>query len=99
MDMILLSNISDYTHHIYDKDDLENYRILIDRLMDNLNLYGIMQVGYIYSFYGRGEDVSDFHVNKKRQEYFPTSIFHSCFVPSYYNDGSYDKVITYQKLK
>ena len=98
-DMILLSNISDYTHHIYDKDDLENYRILIDRLMDNLNLYGIMQVGYIYSYYSRGEDVSNFHVNKNRQEYFPTSIFHSCFVPSYYNDGSYDKVITYQKLK
>ena len=98
-DMILLSNISDYTHHIYSEDDLKHFRELIDRLMDNLKLYGIMQVGYIYSRYGRGEDVSNFHINKYRHEYFPTSIFHSKFVNSYYNDSSYDKVITYQKLK
>ena len=98
-DMILLSNISDYTHHIYPEDDLKHFRELIDRLMDNLKLYGIMQVGYIYSRYGRGEDISNFHINKYRHEYFPTSMFYSKFVNSYYNDSSYDKVITYQKLK
>lgn len=98
-DMILLSNISDYTHHIFEDDDLEEYRELIDRLMDNLKLYGILQVGYIYSIYGRGEDVSRFHINKYRHESFPTSIFHSSFVPSYYNNGTYDKIITYQKIK
>ena len=58
-----------------------------------------MQVGYIYSRYGRGEDVSNFHINKYRHESFPTSVFHSKFVSSYYNDGTYDKIITYQKLK
>lgn len=98
-DMILLSNISDYTHHIYEEDDLKQFRELIDKLMDNLKLYGIMQVGYIYSRYGRGEDVSNFHINKYRHESFPTSVFHSKFVSSYYNDGTYDKIITYQKLK
>ena len=98
-DMILLSNISDYTHYIYDNDDLMHYRELIDKLMDNLKLYGIMQVGYIYSRYGRGEDISNFHLNKYRNEYFPTSIFHSSFVDSYYCDGTYDKIITYQKIK
>lgn len=98
-DMILLSNISDYTHHIYEEDDLKRFRELIDKLMDNLKLYGIMQVGYIYSRYGRGEDVSNFHINKYRHESFPTSVFHSKFVSSYYNDGTYDKIITYQKLK
>lgn len=98
-DMILLSNISDYTHHIYEEDDLKRFRELIDKLIDNLKLYGIMQVGYIYSRYGRGEDVSNFHINKYRHESFPTSVFHSKFVSSYYNDGTYDKIITYQKLK
>lgn len=98
-DMILLSNISDYTHFMYKDDGLLEYRELIDRLMDNLNLYGILQVGYIYSMYARGDDVSNFHFNKNRYVYFPTSIFHSNFVDSYYNDGTYDKIITYQKLK
>ena len=99
-DMILLSNISDYIHHIYESDDIKRYRELIDTLIDeNLKLYGTIQVGYIYSRYTRGEDVSDFHINKHRHIGFPTSMFHSQFVDSYYCDGSYDKVITYQKLK
>ena len=98
-DMILLSNISDYTHHMYKEDDLKHYRELIDRLMDNLNLYGILQVGYIYHRYGRGEDVSRFHINKYRSEYFPYNMFHTVTFGSYYCDGTYDKAITYQKLK
>lgn len=98
-DMILLSNISDYTHHMFEDNDLKQYRELIDRLMDNLKLYGIMQIGYVYSRYGRGEDVSNFHINKYRSEYFPVDMFHSTFFDSYYGDGTYDKAITYQKLK
>ena len=98
-DMILLSNISDYIHLLYPDNHIERYREIIDKLMGNLNLYGIMQVGYIYSRYRRGEDVSTFHLNKCRNEYFPYDEFHSMFVNSYYNDGTYDKIITYQKLK
>ena len=97
-DFILLSNISDYIHKIYEEDSLLKYRELIDKLIESLNDYGILQVGYIYSRYGRGEDVSLFHINKNRNDYFPNNIFHSCFVSSYYNDGTYDKIITYQKL-
>ncbi|MBQ9019348.1 MAG: DUF3419 family protein [Bacilli bacterium] len=98
-DMILLSNISDYIHYIYSDNNLERYRELIDKLIGNLNLYGIIQVGYIYSRYSKGEDVSKFHFNEIRNKVFPNDIFHSIFVDSYYNDGTYDKVITYQKLK
>lgn len=97
-DMILLSNISDYTHDIYGYKDLESYRLLIDKLMDNLNLYGILQVGYIYSSYSVLNDVGNFHKKEERQKYFPTDIFHSVMVDSY-QDTNYDKVITYQKLK
>jgi len=96
-DMILLSNISDYIHQVYPGNDIERFRELIDRLKQNLNMFGIIQVGYIYSMYSRGEDVSEFHINDERHKYFPTSEFHSIFVDSYYGDGSYDKVITYQK--
>lgn len=98
-DLILLSNISDYIHLIYKENDLERYRDLIDRLEDLLNLYGIIQVGYIYSIYSRLSDVSKFHINLYRHKYFPTDKFHTMFVDSYYNDGTYDKVITYQKFK
>lgn len=98
-DMILLSNISDYIHQMYSSNHLERFREVIDKLIDNLSLYGIIQVGYIYSRYKRGEDVSNFHFNEIRNEVFPNYIFHSSFVDSYYNDGTYDKIITYQKLK
>jgi len=98
-DFILLSNISDYIHMIYSEYDLEKFRDLINRLMDLLNLYGVIQVGYIYSRYERHSDVSKFHINPYRHEYFPTDRFHTMFVNSYYNDGTYDKVITYQKFK
>lgn len=98
-DVILLSNISDYIHNIYSSDELLRYRELIDRLMDNLNLYGIMQVGYIYSKYYRGEDVSKFHYKDSRHKYFPTNMFYSVLVNSYYNNGTFDKIIAYQKTK
>jgi hypothetical protein len=98
-DMILLSNISDYTHVIYGKNDLEKYRELIDKLINNLNLYGILQVGYIYSIYSKNDDVSDFNKKEKRQIYFPTDKFHSVIVNSYQGKKFHDKVITYQKLK
>lgn len=97
-DFILLSNISDYVHHIYPSKELKMYRELIDSLKDNLNDQGVIEVGYLYSYYTRGEDVSDFHFNYERRLHFPTEDFRSVFVNSYYDDGTYDKIITYQKV-
>lgn len=98
-DMILLSNISDYTHQIYDNNDLKEYRLLIDRLMNNLNSYGVLQVGYIYSIYSLFDNVSDFHKKRKREQYFTKDIFNSISVPSYKSYDTNDKVIVYQKTK
>lgn len=98
-DMILLSNISDYIHYIYPNNALERYRQLIDRLIDNLNLYGVIQVGYTYSKYHKWENVSDFHIKEKRSKVFTSDIFHSVMVNSFYQNGTQDKVITYQKVK
>lgn len=97
-DMILLSNISDYIHHEYPDNELDRFRIVIDRLKNNLNDGGVIEVGYIYSYYNRGEDISDFHYNDLRHKYFPNDEFKTEFVDSYYGDGSYDKIITYKKI-
>lgn len=96
-DMILLSNISDYIHHIYNDNHMSKYKELIDSLKNNLTEDGIMQVGYIYSYYNRGEDISDFHYDDIRNKYFSIGEYLTRFVDSYYNDGSYDKVIIYKK--
>lgn len=97
-DMILLSNISDYIHKIYGENGLEEYRKVIDKLTDNLELYGIMQVGYIYANYSKYDDVGNFRISSERNKYFPCNEFYSVVVDSY-QEGYKDKVITYQKLK
>lgn len=96
-DMILLSNISDYTNNIYLDNDLKRYRELIDKLTDNLNLYGTIQLGYIYSNYSKKDNVSNFHIKEERQKYFSTDLFHSLMVESYDGNNKKDKVIVYQK--
>lgn len=98
-DVILLSNISDYTHRVYEKDDLKQFRYLIDRLTTNLNKNGIMQVGYVYSEYSVFDDVSNFRYNEDRNKYFPNNLFYSVPVDSYVNQNYKDNVITYQKTK
>lgn len=100
-DMILLSNISDYVHMVYPFDEhLERFKELIDKLVENnLNLYGIIQVGYIYSEYGKGAYISDFCYDNKRNKVLPNYMYHSVMVDSFYQKDKKDKVITYQKLK
>lgn len=103
-DMILLSNISDYIHRMYGKNELEEYRMMIDRLCNNLNMYGILQVGYIYTTDAATSnslsfDISRFSIKEDREEFFPSDIFHSVFVDSYYGSNFKDEVITYQKIK
>lgn len=103
-DMILLSNISDYIHSIYGVDGLRYFRETIDKLADNLELNGVMQVGYIYTTDAATSnslsfDISRFSIKEDREEFFPSDIFHSVFVDSYYGSNFKDEVITYQKIK
>lgn len=96
-DMILLSNISDYVHMVYKTDHMKKYKELIDKLVDNLYDGGIIQIGYIYSRYERGEDTSKFRFPESRNKYFPFTEYPIEFVKSFYNNGTYDEVITYKK--
>jgi hypothetical protein len=96
-DMILLSNISDYVHKVYKTDHMNKYRELIDKLVDNLYDGGIIQVGYIYSKYDRGEDTSKFRFPGSRNKVFPFTEYPIEFINSFYNNGTYDEVITYKK--
>ena len=98
-DVILLSNISDYTQLICPSNPLENYRRIIDQLALLLNEPGIMQVGYIYSRYSVLDHFSDFRINSCRTKYFPIGEYQIDFFDSYYGDGTYDKSIVYQKVK
>ena len=98
-DLILLSNISDYIHLMYEDKSLYYYRELIDALIEHLNLYGTIQVGYIYSNYHKGNDTSNFKYKDQRIKYFPTRDFHTIQVDSYYHNDEKDKIITFQKLK
>lgn len=98
-DVILLSNISDYIHLMYENKPLSSYRDLIDSLIEHLNLYGTIQVGYIYSNYHKGNDTSNFKYKDQRIKYFPTNQFHTIQVDSYYNNDQKDKIITFQKYK
>ncbi|MBR3524061.1 MAG: DUF3419 family protein [Bacilli bacterium] len=98
-DLILLSNISDYIHLMYEDRSLYYYRELIDGLIEHLNLFGTIQVGYIYSNYHKGNDTSNFKYKDQRLKYFPTREFHTMQVDSYNNRCTKDKIITFQKLK
>ena len=95
--MILLSNISDYVHKIYKGNHMEKYKELIDELVDNLYDGGIIQIGYIYSKYDRGEDTSKFRFPESRNKVFPFEKYPIEFVKSFYNNGTYDEVVTYKK--
>ena len=94
-DMILLSNISDYIHCIYDINYLEHFRYLIDKLKNNLNPDGIIQVGYIYSHHGKKDGISDFYRDEIRKEVFTDEQFDTVLVDSFDNPNNRDKVIVY----
>lgn len=96
-DLILLSNISDYTQLMWSKDSLGHYKQIIDQLALILNDQGIMQVGYVYSRYGLSDSFSDFRINSIRSKYFPFGEYMIEYFDSFYGDGTYDKAIVYQK--
>lgn len=95
-DFILLSNISDYIDNIYGDNYLEQYRLLIDSLTDNLNDNGIIQVGYIYGDYS--DCKSDFSNDKKRDIFFNPDRFNTIYVDSFDNQNIKDKIIVYKKV-
>ena len=76
---------------------MEKYKELIDKLVDNLYDGGIIQLGYIYSRYNDWRDISKFPIEKSRNKVFPFTEYPVEFVHSFYGDGTYDKIITYQK--
>lgn len=96
-DLILLSNISDYIYMIYPNNSLNNYYNLIMDLVDNLNNYGIIEVGYLYAHNHRHPD--DFNSDIDRNKIFTTDKFHSVLVKSFDDLSKKDKIITYQKIK
>ena len=96
-DMILLSNISDYIHLFYGDNHMEVFKEIIDRLVDNLYVGGIMEVGYIYDEYSSKDDVSKFHIDKSRNRVFSKEEYPVQSVLGFYEKKSHDKIVTYQK--
>lgn len=94
-DLILLSNISDYINKMYKKNSLAAYKDVLIRLTNNLNLGGIMQVGYLY--HHKHHVFSDFYVEKKRLKYFPKDEFSTINVMALDTFQKKDKVIIYKK--
>lgn len=97
-DMIMLSNISDSIQNIWPNDPLNNFKNLIYSLSEHLNLYGTIQVGYIYNYYSTKQN-GIFSWKKERQAVFDTREFHTNFVCSYDDTNRKDAIITYQKTK
>lgn len=94
-DVILLSNISDYINRFLLKNDLLEFRKIIENLKSNLNSDGIIQVGYIYSDYKGHGSCSDFRNDEIREKYFSKNEFSSIYVSSFDNINNKDKVIVY----
>lgn len=97
-DYILLSNISDSIQDIWQNNSLKNFKRLIHTLSKHLNLYGMIQVGYIYDYYSNAKK-QIFQNKNLRQSVFTTDEFHSTFVESYRFHSESDGIITYQKTK
>lgn len=98
-DLMLFSNISDYINDIYHADSLEKFKELIYSLIEYLNLLGVIEVGYVYGHYFKGNNKSDFIDKEKRERVFKTSEFYSKLVRPYDNIFTKDKIIYYTKTR
>lgn len=96
-DLILLSNISESIHNIWDRNYLEQFKNVIYSLANFLNQYGYIQVGYIYDYYNQ-INCNLFGIKSERQKVFTTDIFHTSFVDSFIHKDNKDGIITYQKI-
>lgn len=106
-DLIMLSNISDYIHLMYRESPLQGFYNDVMKLTDNLNTFGTIEVGYVYSneFFKENHvkiDSDDsFGSSIRREKVFTTDKFHTRLVSAYDNflGNESDKIITYQKFK
>ena len=98
-DYILLSNISDYIHKLYNEYPLEYFYQLIMTLSNYLNPDGVIQVGYCYGFLNNKSNISLFHNDEEREKVFLPDLFDSTYVTSFDKKWTKDKIITYKKVK
>ena len=98
-DMMMFSNISDSLNLIYGDDSLKCFKELIDSLIQYLNIYGVIEVGYIYGRYSKMEVTSDFINKKKREKVFTTDEYHTMLVNSYDGGLQKDRIVYYTKTK
>lgn len=96
-DMILLSNISDSIENIWPDNSLKNFKRLIHSLSKNLKNNGIIQVGYIYTYYYNYGHV--FKRHNEREKIFTPDEFKTTLIPSYQFHSESDAVVTFQKKK
>lgn len=97
-DYILLSNISDSIEYIWNRNTLKNFKRLIHSLSKNLNIDGLMEVGYIYSLYS--SDIYPlFASDEKRLKVFSPGEFKEQKVTGYRFYSDKDTIVTYQKKK
>ena len=98
-DMMMFSNISDSLNSIYGINHLQCFKELITSLIEYLNLYGTIEVGYIYGGYSKMEVTSDFINKNKREKVFTTDEYHTMLVNSYDGYFQKDRVVYYTKTK
>lgn len=98
-DMMMFSNISDSLNSIYGINHLQCFKELIASLIEYLNLYGTIEVGYIYGCYSKMEVTNDFINKNKREKVFTTDEYHTMLVNSYDGYFQKDRVVYYTKTK
>lgn len=98
-DMMMFSNISDSLNSIYGINHLQCFKELIASLIEYLNLYGTIEVGYIYGCYSKMKVTSDFINKNKREKVFTTDEYHTMLVNSYDGYFQKDRVVYYTKTK
>jgi hypothetical protein len=100
-DLILLSNISDYIHRMYDENEISNgydeaiikYKNLILNLANNLNENGKIVCAYLYEIFERNYDESDevcpFYIKRMRDRVFGTQSFKTLYFDSIHNCSTF----------
>ena len=98
-DMMMFSNISDSLNSIYGTNHLQCFKELISSLIEYLNIYGTIEVGYIYGCYSKPETTSDFINKNKREKVFTTDEYRTMLVNSYDGCSQKDRIVYYTKNK
>lgn len=98
-DMMMFSNITDSLNRIYGENALKEYLRLIHSMTKKLNKGGSIEVGYIYGSYSKGEVISDFVSDEKRQKIFKPDVFSDLKVNPYIDSIYRDQIVYYTKKK